>query len=159
MVYNWRQVSSKTIRKLIQDLVIQLSIWEPSGSLLLAISVKAPSAVMHSSCIIQYGPPCCLRTEGQNHSMFISVPRSKVSGSGCVFIQEDRQRQRTGAQPQPKNAKGESCHKPPPAPSNSPSLEVRSTRRASRPSSRGPPNPLRTLERLASNGGTTHQHK
>ena len=59
-VYNWHQVSSKTIRKAIQDLVIQLSIWEPSGSLLLDISVKAPSALMHSSSIIQYGPPVIL---------------------------------------------------------------------------------------------------
>ena len=56
-VYNWHQVSSKTIRKAIQDLVIQLSKWEPSGSLLLDISVKPPSALMHSSSIIQYGPP------------------------------------------------------------------------------------------------------
>ena len=54
--YNW-QVSSKTIRKAIQDLVIQLSMWEPSGSLLLDISVKAPSALINSSSIIQYGPP------------------------------------------------------------------------------------------------------
>lgn len=55
--YNWRPVSSRTTRKVIQDLIIQLSIWEPSGSLLLDISVKAPSALMHSSSFIQYGPP------------------------------------------------------------------------------------------------------
>lgn len=54
---SWHQASSKTIRKAIQDLVIQLSRWEPSGSLLLDISVKAPSGLMHSSSIIQYGPP------------------------------------------------------------------------------------------------------
>ena len=54
---NWHQVSSKTIRKAIQDLVIQLSRWESNGSLLLDISVKAPSGLMHSSSIIQYGPP------------------------------------------------------------------------------------------------------
>ena len=57
LVYNWRQVSSKAIRKAIQDLVIQLSRWEPGGSLLLDISVKAPGGLMHSSSIIQYGPP------------------------------------------------------------------------------------------------------
>ena len=57
LVYNWRQVSSKSIRKAIQDLVIQLSRWEPSGSLLLDISVKALSRLMHSSSIMQYGPP------------------------------------------------------------------------------------------------------
>ena len=56
-VCHWHQVSPKTFRKAIQDLVIQLSRWEPSGSLLLDISVKAPSALMHSSSIIQYGPP------------------------------------------------------------------------------------------------------
>lgn len=56
-LYNWHQLSSKTIRKAIQDLVIQLSIWEPSGSLLLDISVKASSVLMHPSSIIQYGPP------------------------------------------------------------------------------------------------------
>ena len=56
-IYNWHQVSSKSIRKAIQDLVIQLSIWEPSGSLLLDISVKAPSGLMQPSSIIQYGPP------------------------------------------------------------------------------------------------------
>ena len=56
-IYNWHQVSSRSIRKAIQDLVIQLSKWEPSGSLLLDISVKAPSGLMHSSSIIQYGPP------------------------------------------------------------------------------------------------------
>lgn len=53
---NWHQVSTKTIRKAIQDLVIQLSTWEPSGSLLLDISVKAPSALRHSSSTLQYGP-------------------------------------------------------------------------------------------------------
>lgn len=57
VVYKWQQVSSKAIRKAIQDLIIQLSIWEPNGRLLLDISVKAPSVLMHSSCIIQYGPP------------------------------------------------------------------------------------------------------
>ena len=55
-IYSWHQVSTQTIRKAIQDLVIQLSIWEPSGSLLLDISVKAPSALRHSSSTIQYGP-------------------------------------------------------------------------------------------------------
>ena len=54
---NWHQASFKNIRKAIQDLVIQLSRWEPSRSLLLDISVKAPSGLMHSSSIIQYGPP------------------------------------------------------------------------------------------------------
>ena len=54
---NWRAVSTKTIRKAIQDLVIQLSTWEPSCSgLVLDISVKAPSALRHSSSTIQYGP-------------------------------------------------------------------------------------------------------
>ena len=55
-IHNWRQLSTKAIRKAIQDLVIQLSTWEPSGSLLLDISVKAPSALRHSSSTIQYGP-------------------------------------------------------------------------------------------------------
>ena len=54
---NWHHVPSKTIRKAIQDLVIQFSRWEPSGSLLLDISVKAPSGLMHSSSFMQYGPP------------------------------------------------------------------------------------------------------
>ncbi len=60
------RVSSITIRKAIQDLVIRLSRWEPRGSLSLDISVKAPSAVMHSSTIIQYGPPV------------ISEPKNKI---------------------------------------------------------------------------------
>ena len=55
-IENWHQVPTKTIRKAIQDLVIQLSTWEPSGSLLLDISVKAPSALRHSSSAIHYGP-------------------------------------------------------------------------------------------------------
>lgn len=55
-IYNWHHVPTKTIRNAIQDLVIQLSTWEPSGSLLLDISVKAPSALRHSSSTIQYGP-------------------------------------------------------------------------------------------------------
>ena len=55
-IYGWHHVPPKTIRKAIQDLVIQLSTWEPSGSLLLDISVKAPSALRHSSSTIQYGP-------------------------------------------------------------------------------------------------------
>ena len=55
-IYNWHQVPTKTIRKAIQDLVIQLSTWEPSSSLLLDISVKAPSSLRHSSSTIQYGP-------------------------------------------------------------------------------------------------------
>lgn len=55
-IYGWHQVPTKTTRKAIQDLVIQLSTWEPSGSLLLDISVKAPSALRHSSSTIQYGP-------------------------------------------------------------------------------------------------------
>lgn len=55
-IYNWHHVSPKTIRKVIQDLVIQLSAWEPSGSLLLDISVKAPSGLRHCSSTIQYGP-------------------------------------------------------------------------------------------------------
>ena len=54
--YTWHHVSTKTIRKAIQELVIQLSIWAPSSSLLLDISVKAPSALRHSSSTIQYGP-------------------------------------------------------------------------------------------------------
>ncbi len=55
-INNWHQVPTKIIRKAIQDLVIHLSTWEPSRSLLLDISVKAPSALMHSSSTIQYGP-------------------------------------------------------------------------------------------------------
>lgn len=55
-IYNWHQVPTKTIRKAIQDLAIQLSTWEPSGSLLLDIGVKAPSALRHASSTIQYGP-------------------------------------------------------------------------------------------------------
>ena len=55
-IHDWYQVPTKTIRKAIQDLVIQLSTWEPSGSLLLDISIKAPSALRHSSSTIQYGP-------------------------------------------------------------------------------------------------------
>ena len=53
---NWLQAPTKIIRKAIQDLVIHLSTWEPSGSLLLDISVKAPNALRHSSSTIQYGP-------------------------------------------------------------------------------------------------------
>ena len=56
VVYNWNQVPTKTIRKAIQDLVIHLSTWEPSDSLLLDISVKAPGVLMHPSSTIQYGP-------------------------------------------------------------------------------------------------------
>ena len=56
VVYNWNQVPIKTIRRAIQDLVIQLSIWEPSDSLLLDISIQAPSGLRHSSSTIQYGP-------------------------------------------------------------------------------------------------------
>ena len=55
-INNWLHVSIKSIKKAIQDLVIQLSTWEPSGSLLLDISVKAPSGLRHSSSTIQYGP-------------------------------------------------------------------------------------------------------
>lgn len=55
-IYNWHQASTKAIRKAIQDLVVQLSKWEPNGSLLLDISVKAPSGLRHSSSTIQYGP-------------------------------------------------------------------------------------------------------
>ena len=55
-INSWRQVSTQTIRKSIQDLIIPLSKWEPSGSLVLDISVMAPSALMHSSSTIQYGP-------------------------------------------------------------------------------------------------------
>ena len=57
VVYNWHQVSSKASRKAIQDLVIQLSRWEPSGSLLLDISVKGLSGLTHPSGLVQYGPP------------------------------------------------------------------------------------------------------
>ena len=53
---NWLQAPTKIIRKAIQDLVIQMSTWEPRGSLLLDISVKAPNALRHSSSTIQYGP-------------------------------------------------------------------------------------------------------
>ena len=53
---NWRPVSTKTIRRAIQDLVIELSTWEPSSGLVLDISVQAPSALRHSSTTIQYGP-------------------------------------------------------------------------------------------------------
>ena len=52
---NWHQLPTETISRAIQDLVIQLSTWEPNGSLLLDISVKAPSGLMHSSSTIQYG--------------------------------------------------------------------------------------------------------
>ena len=55
-ILNWHQVPTTTIRKAIQDLVIQLSTWEPSSSLLLDISVKAPSGLRHFSSTIQYGP-------------------------------------------------------------------------------------------------------
>lgn len=54
--YSWHQVPTKIIRKAIQDLCIQLSTWEPSCSLLLDISVKAPSGLMQPSSTIQYGP-------------------------------------------------------------------------------------------------------
>lgn len=50
-IYGWHPVPIITIRKAIQDLVIQLSTWEPSGSLLLDISVEG-----HPSSTIQYGP-------------------------------------------------------------------------------------------------------
>ena len=55
-VYNWHNVPAKTIRNAIQDLVIELSAWEPSGSLVLDISVKAPSGLRHSSSTVRYGP-------------------------------------------------------------------------------------------------------
>ena len=55
-ILNWYPTSTQTIRKAIQDLVIQLSTWKPSGSLLLDISVKAPSGLRQSSSPIQYGP-------------------------------------------------------------------------------------------------------
>lgn len=151
-VNNLHHVSSKTIRKAIQDLVIQLSIWESSGSLLLDISVKAPSGLMHSSSTIQYGPPVISE---RKKDKIIQCSHLLEASAANLFNQTPKVRART----QPRYAKGESCHKPPPAPSNSPSLEARSTRRASRPSSRGPRDPLRTLERLASNGGTIHQYK
>ena len=55
-ILNWYPTSPQTIRKAIQDLIIQLSAWKPSGSLLLDISVQAPSGLRHSSSTIQYGP-------------------------------------------------------------------------------------------------------
>ena len=55
-IFKWRQVSASTMVKAIEDLVILLSTWEPSGSLSLDISVKAPSAAKHSSRTSQYGP-------------------------------------------------------------------------------------------------------
>lgn len=55
VVYNWNEVPTKTIRRAIQDLVIQLSTWEPSDSSLLDISIQAPSGFRHSSSTIQYG--------------------------------------------------------------------------------------------------------
>ena len=53
---NWHQASTETVRNAIQNLVTQLSRWEPSGSLILDISVRAPSALRHSSGTTQYGP-------------------------------------------------------------------------------------------------------
>ena len=53
-------LSSKVIRKAIQDLIICLSTWEPNDGLLLDISVKAPSALMNPSGIIQDGPSIIL---------------------------------------------------------------------------------------------------
>lgn len=53
---SWHQVPTEIIRKTIQDLVIQLSTWEPRGSLVLDVSVEAPSGLRHSSNLIQYGP-------------------------------------------------------------------------------------------------------
>ena len=54
--YDWQHVPNQTIRKAIQDLVIQLSTWEPSASLLLDVSVKTPSGLRHSSSSFHYGP-------------------------------------------------------------------------------------------------------
>ena len=53
-ILNLYPTSTQTIRKAIQDLVIQLSTW--NGSLLLDISVQAPCGLRHSSSTIQYGP-------------------------------------------------------------------------------------------------------
>ena len=55
-LYNWAHAPTKLIRKAIQDLVIELITWEPSGRLQLDISLKAPSALRFSSNTIQYGP-------------------------------------------------------------------------------------------------------
>ena len=78
-VWHCHQVSPKTIRKAIQDLVIQLSRWEPSGSLLLDISVKPPSALMHSSSIIQYGPPV-ISEQNKNKIIQCSCGLQDVAG-------------------------------------------------------------------------------
>ena len=75
-IYSWRQISAKTIRKMIQDLVIHLSKWEPSGRLSLDISVKAPSALRDSSSTIQYGPG------------FIAAPKS-ANVTHCLHWQPD----------------------------------------------------------------------
>ena len=53
-IYDQHQVPPKIIKKAIQDLVIQLSTWEPSDGLVLDISVKTPRA--WSSSTTQYGP-------------------------------------------------------------------------------------------------------
>lgn len=55
-IHNWRLVSTRPVRKAIRDLVKHLSVWEPRGSLLLDISVRAPSSLMDFCGIMQYGP-------------------------------------------------------------------------------------------------------
>ena len=52
---NWQDAPTKTIRNAIQDIVTQLSTWEPRGGLLLDISVKAPNGLGYSSRTIEYG--------------------------------------------------------------------------------------------------------
>ena len=53
--YLSNHLTSKDIRRAIQDLIICLSTWEPNDGLLLDLSVKAPSALMNTG-IIQDGP-------------------------------------------------------------------------------------------------------
>ena len=76
---SWQQ--APTIRKAIQDLIIQLSRWEARDRLLLDISVKAPSALRHSSSPIQYGPV-------QHGPGIISSPR-KAQMTPCLHWLHD----------------------------------------------------------------------
>ena len=52
-LYDQHRVPAKIVRKAIRDLVLQLSIWEPSNGLVLDISIKTPRA--WSSSNVQYG--------------------------------------------------------------------------------------------------------
>ena len=56
-----QKVSFETVKQAVWDLVVHLSMWEPSANgLVLDVSVKYPSGLMHPSSGIQYGPSAIL---------------------------------------------------------------------------------------------------